>query len=154
MEQHYKLIVGCDVAAVDFKNEIIRIMRNNQYQITDAGCDNTKDGLYTTIAKKVADAVVAGEHDYGLLFCGTGQGMAMAANKIPGIKAALCYDIFPAVMSKEHNNANILCTGAWMMDVPKAMRMIEAWLFARYAGNHDVGLNMLEGFEKERTHVK
>ena len=60
MEQHYKLIVGCDVAAVDFKNEIIRIMRNNQYQITDAGCDNTKDGLYTTIAKKVADAVVAG----------------------------------------------------------------------------------------------
>jgi len=151
MEQQYKIIVGCDVAAYDFKTEILKIMQANNYEITDAGCNSSKEGMYSTIAKKVADAVVSGEYEYGLLFCGTGQGMAMAANKVIGVKAALCYDIFPAVMSKEHNNANILCTGAWMMDVPKAIRMIEAWLFAKYAGRHDEGLALLEEYEKERN---
>ncbi|MDD3337764.1 MAG: RpiB/LacA/LacB family sugar-phosphate isomerase [Lachnospiraceae bacterium] len=150
MEQQLKLIMGCDLAAYDFKCEILKAMRANGYNITDVGCNSSKEGLYAPIAKKVADAVASGEYEYGILICGTGQGMAMAANKVKGIKAALCYDIFPAVMAKEHNNSNILCTGAWMMEVPKALKMIETWLFAKYAGNHDEGLGLLDEYERER----
>lgn len=150
MEQQLKLIMGCDLAAYDFKCEILETMSKNGYTIKDAGCDSSKEGLYAPVAKIVADAVAGGEYDYGILICGTGQGMAMAANKVKGIKAALCYDIFPAVMSKEHNNANILCTGAWMIDVPKALKMIETWLFAKYAGNHNDGLALVEQYEEER----
>ena len=151
METELKLVIGCDLAAYDFKEEILAIMRSRGYTIDDFGCFSSKEGLYAISAKKVADAVAAGKYDYGLLFCGTGQGMAMAANKVKGIRATLCYDIFPAVMSKEHNNGNILCTGAWMMDVPQAMRMIEAWLFAKYAGNHDDGLGLISDYEKSTS---
>ncbi len=150
MEQQLKLIMGCDLAAYDFKCEILDAMRRNGYTIKDVGCNSSKEGLYAPIAKQVADAVASGEYNYGILICGTGQGMAMAANKVKGIKAALCYDIFPAVMSKEHNNSNILCTGSWMIDVPKALKMIEAWLFSTYAGNHDDGLALVEQYEEER----
>lgn len=150
MEQQLKLVIGCDLAAYDFKTEILAAMRGNGYTIDDFGCESSKEGLYAPIAKKVADAVAAGQYDYGILICGTGQGMAMCANKVKGIRASLCYDIFPAVMSKEHNNANILCTGAWMMKLPDALKMIEAWLFAKYAGNHDEGLGLLEKYEMER----
>lgn len=149
MEQQLKLVIGCDLAAYDFKNEILRIMRKNGYEIADLGCESSKEGVYAAIAKKVADAVAGGEYEYGILICGTGQGMATCANKVKGIRAALCYDIFPAVMSKEHNNANILCTGAWMMEVPKAIKMIEAWLFATYAGNHEEGLGLIAQYETE-----
>jgi len=144
MQQQKKIIMGCDLAAYDMKCEIIQIMRGNGYQIEDVGCDSSHEGLYTPIAKTVAHAVASGEFDCGILLCGTGQGMAMAANKVKNARAALCYDIFPAVMSKRDNNANILCTGAWMMDVPKAIQIIEAWLFSEYAGNHDEGLALLE----------
>lgn len=150
MEQQLNLIIGCDLAAYDFKREILKVMRNNGYHIKDVGCESSKQGLYAPIAKKVADAVASGEFEYGILICGTGQGMAMAANKVKGIKAALCYDVFPAVMSKEHNNSNILCTGAWIMEVSSAIKMIEAWLFAKYAGNHDEGLDLLETYEEGR----
>ncbi|WHH60347.1 RpiB/LacA/LacB family sugar-phosphate isomerase [Petroclostridium sp. X23] len=149
MEQQLKLIIGCDLAAYDFKCEVLRVMRANGYKIDDVGCNSSKEGLYTVAAKKVADEVAIGNYDYGILICGTGQGMAMAANKVSGIRAVLCYDVLPAVLSKEHNNGNILCTGAWMMDVPKAIRMIEAWLFAKYAGNHEAGMKDLEQLDKE-----
>lgn len=144
VEQQKKIIIGCDLAAYDMKCEILKTMRKNGYQIMDVGCYSSHEGLYTPIAKKVAKAVASGEFDCGLLFCGTGQGMAMAANKIKGARASLCYNNFSAVMSKRDNNANILCTGAWMIEVSEAIRMIEAWLFSEYAGNHDEGLELLE----------
>lgn len=149
MRQDLNLIMGCDFAAYDFKCEILKAMRANGYTITDVGCDSAREGLYAPIAKKVADGVAKEDYGYGLLFCGTGQGMAMAANKVPGARAALCYDVFPAVLSKEHNNANILCTGAWMIQVSDALRMIEAWLFAQYAGNNDAGMELMAIYEKE-----
>lgn len=149
MEHQLKLIIGCDLAAYDFKCEVLNIMRNNGYEIHDAGCNSSKEGLYATYAGIVAEEVAKGNYDYGILICGTGQGMAMAANKVPGIRAVLCYDILPAVLSKEHNNGNILCTGAWMMDVPKAIKMIEAWLFAKYSGNHEGGMKCLKELDEK-----
>lgn len=149
MEQQFSLIIGCDLAAYDFKCEVLKVMKNNGYNIADVGCNSSKEGLYATYAKKVADEVAKGNYDYGILICGTGHGMAMAANKVPGIRAVLCYDVLPAVLSKEHNNGNILCTGAWMMDVPKAIKMIEAWLFAKYSGNHEGGMKCLKEYDEE-----
>lgn len=149
MEQQLKLIIGCDFAGYDFKCEVLKIMRERGYHIDDVGCHSSQNGLYAPAAKAVADAVASKEYEYGILICGTGQGMAMAANKVPGIRAALCYDIFPAVLSKEHNHSNVLCTGAWMMTIPDVIRMIEAWLFAKYAGNNEEGLALLESYEME-----
>lgn len=149
MEHQLKLIIGCDLAAYDFKCQVLSIMINNGYQIYDAGCNSSEEGLYATYAAKVAEEVAKGNYDYGILICGTGQGMAMAANKVPGIRAVLCYDILPAVLSKEHNNGNILCTGAWMMDVPKTIKMIEAWLFAKYAGNHEEGMKCMKELDED-----
>lgn len=149
MEQQLKLVIGCDLAAYDFKCEILKHMRANGYVIDDVGCTSSKEGLYTRAAEKVANLVTKGTYDYGILICGTGQGMAMAANKVPKARAVLCYDVLPAVFSKEHNNGNILCTGAWMLDVPKAIRMIEAWLFAQYADNHENGMKDLQKLDEE-----
>lgn len=149
MQQQLKLAVGCGPAAYDFKVEILKVMEQNGYSIYDVGCDSAQEGLFATEAKKVADLVVSGQVDRGILLCGTGQGMAMAANKVPGVRAALCFDIFQAIMSREHNNANILCTGAWMITVPEALRMIEAWLFANYAGHHQDGLKLMDAYDRE-----
>ena len=149
MQQQLKLAVGCDPAAYDFKVEILKVMEQNGYSIYDVGCDSAQEGLFATEAKKVADLVVSGQVDRGILLCGTGQGMAMAANKVPGVRAALCFDIFQAIMSREHNNANILCTGAWMITVPEALRMIEAWRFDDCAGDNQDGLKLMDAYDRE-----
>lgn len=144
MQQQKRIIIGCDPAAYDLKCSVLDIMRQNGYRIDDVGCSSAQEGLYSLIAKKVAHAVANNEYDCGILLCGTGQGMAMAANKVKNVRAALCHDVFPAIMSKRDNNANILCMGAWLINTEKAIDVIEAWLFSDYAGNHDEGLALLE----------
>ncbi|MHB1393336.1 MAG: ribose 5-phosphate isomerase B [Clostridia bacterium] len=148
MQTQLKLAIGCDLAAYDYKLEVLKRLRERGYTVTDAGCHSSMEGDYPNAAKAVADLVVAGEVDRGILICGTGQGICMAANKIRGIRAALCYDIFPALMSREHNNSNILATGAWMISVDKAMDVIEAWLFGKYSpGRHDVRIDKMKEIE-------
>ena len=150
MQQQLKLAIGCDLAGYDLKCEVMNVMQNNGYSFDDVGCHSSKEGMYAFAAKDVADKVARGDADYGILICGTGQGMAIAANKVKGIRAALVFDVFPAVLSKEHNNTNVLCTGAWMMDCKKAVEVIEAWLFAQYTGLYDEGMKLLEQYESER----
>jgi len=151
MQTQLKLIMGCDLAAYDFKNQALKDLRNKGYDITDVGCFSSMEGDYPPIAEEVATRVVAEEFDRGLLICGTGQGMAMAANKVAGARAALCYDIFPALVSREHNNANILATGCWLITPEKYLDMVETWLFAKYnAGRHDVRINYMLEMEKKR----
>ncbi|MFR8605625.1 MAG: RpiB/LacA/LacB family sugar-phosphate isomerase [Agathobacter rectalis] len=116
-----KLAMGCDPAAYRFYKKLLERMKEEGYDIVDTGCESENEadgGKYAEIAEIVSNKVVSKECDYGILICGTGQGMAMAANKIPGIRAVLCYDVFPAVLSKNDNNGNVLCTGAWFMESP------------------------------------
>lgn len=151
MQTQFSLAIGCDLAAYDFKNRIYAELQNRGYNVTDVGCQSSQEGDYPTYAKKVADLVISGKVDKGIVICGTGQGICMAANKIKGVRCALCYDIFPAIMSREHNNSNMLATGAWMVTFEKAMDIIEAWLFAKYApGRHDVRINQMKEFEENR----
>ena len=151
MQTQFTLALGCDLAAYDFKLQVLEELKKRGYQVTDVGCDSSLEGDYPIYAKKVADLVTSGAVDKGILICGTGQGMAIAANKCKGIRCALCYDVFPAIMSREHNNSNMLATGAWMVTLEKALEVIEAWLFGKYAGErHDPRINQIKAIEDER----
>jgi len=151
MQTQFKIIIGCDLAAFDFKNKAIAELKARGYSITDIGCWSSLVGDYPPVAEEVATRVVSGEFDKGLLICGTGQGVAMAANKVKGARAALCYDIFPAIMSREHNNSNILASGCWLVSLEKYLDIVEAWLFGKYStGRHDVRINYMLEMEKKR----
>lgn len=151
-----KIICGCDPAAFRFYHNILNTMKEEGYDVVDVGCESELEpdgGKFAEIAEKVAEKVKREEDSCGLLMCGTGQGMAMAANKVPGIRAVLCYDVLPAVLSKNDNNANILCTGAWMMEkkgIMYTMSMIKAWLFSSYTGTHNEGMSALRKLDEKR----
>ncbi len=144
MQLQLKLALGSDLAGYDFKMQILNKLTERGYTVTDVGCNSSADGIYPIYAKKVADEILADRCDRGILVCGTGQGMQMAANKIRGIRAALATDKLAAILTREHNNSNILVFGAWSTDIDSAMDVLEAWLFGKYSGRHDDKLEMLD----------
>lgn len=152
MEKQLRIVIGCDLSGYDFKMELLERMRRKGYEITDFGCDSAQAGEYPEYANKVAESVAGGEFDRGILICGTGQGMTMAANKVKGIRAALCYDVFPAILAREHNNSNILTTGSWMVTPEHFERVVKAWLFGKFdpGSRHQHRLEQLMEMEKER----
>lgn len=110
---------------------------------TEESCD------YPDFAVKVCDEVVAGRADRGILVCGTGIGMSMAANKVHGIRAALCSDVFSAKMSREHNNANVLCLGERVTGPGLAEMMLDVWLDTEFAGGrHERRVRKIMAIEK------
>lgn len=106
------IAIGSDHGGYELKLEVIRHLKERGFDVKDFGCDSTASCDYPVYAQAVANAVAGGECELGILICGTGIGMSMAANKVEGIRAALCSDCFSAQATKEHNNANILCMGA------------------------------------------
>ncbi|MGN0436532.1 MAG: ribose 5-phosphate isomerase B [Wujia sp.] len=106
------IAIGCDHGGYELKKELIAHLTVRGIEFKDMGCDSTASCDYPVYAKAVAEAVASGECELGILICGTGIGMSMAANKVPGIRAAVCSDCFSAKATREHNNANILCMGA------------------------------------------
>jgi ribose 5-phosphate isomerase B len=107
-----RVAIGCDHQGFDFKQTIIRWLIDNGYIYEDYGCFSTDSVDYPDIAREVAEAVAAGNFERGILICNNGIGMSMAANKVKGIRAALCYTAFNACRTRQHNDANILCLGA------------------------------------------
>lgn len=106
------IAIGCDHGGFDLKNEIIKHLKERGFEVKDFGCNDTASCDYPVYAKAVAQAVADKECELGILVCGTGIGMSMAANKVEGVRAALCADCFSAQATREHNNANVLCLGA------------------------------------------
>ncbi len=106
------IAIGSDHGGYELKSEVIRHLKERGFEVRDYGCDSTASCDYPVYARTVANAVAGGECELGILICGTGIGMSIAANKVDGIRAALCSDCFSAQATKEHNNANILCMGA------------------------------------------
>lgn len=106
------IAIGSDHGGYELKLEVIRHLKERGFDVKDFGCDSTASCDYPVYAQAVANAVAGGKCELGILICGTGIGMSMAANKVEGIRAALCSDCFSAQATKEHNNANILCMGA------------------------------------------
>ncbi len=132
-----KIAIGCDEAAVDLKETIkTHLVNQNQVsvQLTDFGVHASDPMDYPDIAVKVAEAVARGEYERGILFCGTGLGMAIAANKVPGIRAATCHDVFSAERAQKSNNAQIITLGARVIGPELAKMVVSAWLVSEFAG--------------------
>lgn len=128
------LAIGCDEAAFEFKEAIREYLINQGQEVEDYGVYDTNPVLYPDIALKVAEAVATGKHERAILICGTGIGMAITANKIPGIRAALCHDVYSARKSRTSNNAQIITLGARVVAVELAKTILDAWLEVDFQG--------------------
>lgn len=122
------IAIGCDHGGFDLKKEIMEHLEGRKISFKDYGT-YTKDSCdYPVYARKVADAVLSGECEFGILICGTGIGISIAANKISGIRAALCHDTFSAEATRSHNDANILAMGARVIGPGLALKIVDTFL--------------------------
>lgn len=129
-----KIALGSDHGGYRLKEEIKRWLNGKGYSTQDFGTYSTDSCDYPDIAIAVAKAVAAGEYARGILICGTGIGVSITANKVPGIRAALCHDAFSAKASREHNDANILTMGERVIGFGLALDIVEVWLSGEFAG--------------------
>lgn len=129
-----RLIIGCDEAAYTLKMVIIDHLREKGYEVDDFGAARGEVVLYPDVAYKVADQIAAGNYERGILLCGTGIGMAICANKVPGVRAAVCHDPFSAERSRKSNNAQIMCLGERVVGVELAKCLVDIWLDCEFAG--------------------
>jgi ribose 5-phosphate isomerase B len=129
-----KIAIGADWTGFEHKQALINFMSDLGNEVIDMGGDSSAMNDYPDFAEKVGRAVAQGQVDWGILICGTGLGMSIAANKIHGVRAALCHDAFTTKRSRAHNNANILVFGAWVVSIPHAMELVEIWLASEYEG--------------------
>ena len=135
MNTKFSIAVGCDHAAFTYKNKLVAHLDSEGYEVLDMGCDSEESCHYPVFAKKVADAVAEGKCRFGILICGTGIGMSIAANKIKGIRASVCTDEYCTEMTRQHNDANILCMGARVIDYEKAEKLADLFLNTEFMGD-------------------
>ena len=129
-----KIAIGCDHAGVDCKNELVKYLVNQGFEVKDFGTNTTESCDYPDIAFPVAKAVCFNECDRGILICGTGVGIGICANKVNGIRCALCNDAFVAELSRKHNNANMISLGARVIDVEKMKQIVSVFLSTQFEG--------------------
>lgn len=129
-----RIIIGCDEAAYGLKMVIIDHLKKKGYEVDDYGAEKGEVVLYPDIAYKVADQIAAGNYERGILLCGTGIGMAICANKVPGVRAAVCHDPFSAERSRKSNDAQIMCMGERVVGVELAKYLVDIWLECEFAG--------------------
>ncbi len=146
-----KLIIGSDHGAVDLKEEVKRVLKEEfaEVEVKDVGTFGTESVDYTDIAEKVCTPVAKGEADRGIVLCGTGIGISIAANKIKGIRAALCHETYTAKMSREHNNANVLAMGGRTTGFGIADEIIRIWMNTKFVGGrHERRVNKIMALEE------
>ena len=144
------IVIGSDHGGLNLKSALTSYLQRRGCTVSDAGTNNDASVDYPDFGLKVAETVVAGAAKLGILICGTGIGMSIAANKVPGIRAALVTDVFMARMAKEHNNANILVLGGRVLDEQKACDLVGAWLDATFeGGRHQGRLDKIAAIEKK-----
>lgn len=144
-----KIAIGNDHVAVDMKNHITEYLKEKGYELINFGTDSTERTDYPIYGKKVADAVAGGECDYGILICGTGVGISLAANKVKGIRAVVCSEPYSAKLSRQHNNANVVAFGARVIGTAAAEMIVDEFLSAEYeGGRHQRRIDMLAEIEE------
>lgn len=138
--------LGCDHGGYALKEEIKKHLDERGIEYKDFGCDSEASVDYPIYAKKVAHAVADGECSEGIIICGTGIGVSMAANKVKGVRAALCHDCFSAQATKEHNNANVLTMGARVVGPGLALKIVDTFLDTPFSNDerHVRRIAMLE----------
>ena len=122
------IALGCDHGGYELKQEIIKHLQERKIEFKDYGCDSLESVDYPVYAKKVANVVASGECEKGILICGTGIGISIAANKVKGIRAALCTDCFMAEATRLHNDANILALGGRVVGPGLALKIVDTFL--------------------------
>ncbi len=144
--------IGNDHVAVEYKNEISRyITEKYGYEVVNFGTDSTERFNYPISGEIVANAVVSGEVDKGILICGTGVGISLAANKVNGIRCVTCSEPYSAQLSRQHNNTNMLAFGARVVGIEVAKLIVDLWLTSDYeGGRHQVRIDMLSEIEERQ----
>ena len=141
------IALGCDHGGYELKQEIIKYLEEKQIAYKDFGCDSTEAVDYPVYARKVGTAIQQGERDKGILICGTGIGISIAANKMKGIRAALCTDCFCAEATREHNDANVLALGGRVVGPGLAVKIVDTFLNTEFshAPRHQHRIDLIEG---------
>lgn len=143
-----KIAIGNDHAAVEMKFEIKKYLEEKGHEVVNFGTDTNDSCDYPIFGKKVADAVASGECDCGVLICGTGVGISIAANKVKGIRAAVCSDPVTAELTKRHNDANIIAFGARIVGIETAKKIVDAYLETEYeGGRHQNRIDIISDIE-------
>ncbi|MEE1101425.1 MAG: ribose 5-phosphate isomerase B [Agathobacter sp.] len=144
-----RIAIGNDHAAVELKQEIKEYVESLGHEVVNFGTDSNESCNYPEFGEKVGMAVVSGEYDCGILICGTGVGISIAANKVNGVRAAVCSDVATARLVKQHNNANIIAFGARIVGNELAKDIVKAYLEAEFeGGRHQTRIDMFSEIEK------
>ena len=145
-----KIAIGNDHAAVEMKNEIKAYLESKGHEVINFGIDTVTSCNYPDYGKAVGMAVASGEVECGVLICGTGIGISMAANKVKGVRAAVCSEPVSARLTKQHNNANIIAFGARIVGIETAKEIVDAYLDAEFeGGRHQTRVDLIMAIENE-----
>lgn len=145
-----KIGIGNDHAALEMKNQVMEYLEEKEYEVINYGTNTPESCNYPEFGEKVGRAVVSGEVDCGILICGTGVGISLAANKVKGVRAVVCSEPYSAKLSKQHNNTNILAFGARVVGIELAKMIIDEWLGAEFeGGRHQTRVDMIMAIENK-----
>lgn len=143
-----KIAIACDHAALELKAEVKHLLAGRGVECEDFGTYTTDSCHYPIYGARAAQAVADGRCELGIVICGTGIGMSMVANKVKGVRCALCSDTYSAKMTRVHNNSNVLALGARVIGVELAKEVVNAWLDAEFeGGRHQVRIDMIAAVE-------
>lgn len=141
-----KVAIGADHGGFELKEKIVEYLKSNNIEFNDFGTFSDDSCDYPPFAKEVALEVSKGHFNRGILVCGSGIGMSIAANKVKGIRAALCWNLPTAQSARTHNDSNILCLGQRQLENDLALKMVDNWLHTEFeGGRHKVRVDMIEG---------
>jgi ribose 5-phosphate isomerase B len=144
------IVIASDHAGVELKARIVQILSESGHEVRDLGPADATSVDYPDFAHLVASAVSAGEAERGILICGTGIGMSMAANRHPGVRAALCHDAFTAEMARLHNDANVLCIGGRTTGIGVAEQIVQLFLDTPFeGGRHQRRVDKIENSQED-----
>lgn len=146
-----KIAIGCDHAGFPLKGRIVEVLQSAGHEVIDCGTNSLDACDYPVFARRVAETVAENAADRGIALCGSGVGVAIAANKVPGVRACLCHDCFAARQGVEHDNMNVLCLGARVIGPAMAVELVNAFLSAEFSRGkrHLRRLEQIEAIERD-----
>ena len=143
-----RIAIGNDHIGLVLITELKNYFKTKEINFDHFGTFKTERVDYPEVAFKLSESVAEGKYDQGILICGTGVGMSLAANQVKGIRAAVCNEPYSAQMSKSHNNANIICLGSRVIGIEMAKMILDSWLNAQYeGGRHDIRVQMIDNYK-------
>jgi ribose 5-phosphate isomerase B len=148
-----KIIIGADHAGFALKQQIVPFLNQLGHEVSDCGTHSTAPVDFPDIARELCNAVLSGQAERGILCCGTGVGATIAANKVPGIRAALCHDTYCAHQCVEHDDVNVLCIGHWIVGIRLAQEVVQSFLSARFSDDQDIRRRVAKLHEMDRQNA-